>query len=182
MRSRTIEVKRAKAGDFQRNRLNPKTHDTTQLDILGELLDKFGVVGGIIVYRSERNNNEWTLFDGHGRQELNPDVEYDVTYTDLTDQDVDKLSMMYDRIAARATPDAEVEAELLKDIDLDGHLLLFARDIAEEDDISVELLAGLTDFELEEDLNQVQFQEYDEGVENTVEMITCPLCHGEFPK
>ena len=183
MKSRTIEIKQAKIGEFHRNRLNPKNHDSRQLSILGELLEKFGVVGGIIVYKSERNNGEWTLFDGHGRQEVDPDTIFDVTYTDLTDEDADKLSMMYDRVSNLATPDVAIEAELLKNINLSGHLLQYARDIAVEDGISVDVLAGLTEFELdEEDINDVEFKEYDEKIANDVEMITCPHCSGEFPK
>jgi len=58
---------------------------------------------------------------------------------------VDKLSMMYDRITARATPDAEVEAELLKDIDLDDYPVLtdFIMDIAIDDKLDLSLFMGI---------------------------------------
>jgi DNA modification methylase len=147
IKNRTIEIKKGRIGDFKRNARNPKGHGVYQLDVIKELYEKFGIVGSVIVYRSERNGGEWTLFDGHGRQQLNPDTEYDVQYTNLSDKEVDELVAFYDRSASLADVDIDIQTDLLKSIDIRGSetLTQFAMDMIAEDglDIDPSLLEGL---------------------------------------
>ena len=183
MKNRTTGTGKGKAGDFATNSLNSKSHPKLQLDRLQALLDKFGIVGELIVYRSARKGNKWTLFNGHARQLLDPEQIWDIRYTDLTDEEVDKFVFMYDEVAKDADPIEEILKELLQEanaaVQIEGDEVLdsFIRSIAMENAINLDWLN-----DNDEDLDNVDFKEYGEEIENEVEYITCPHCEGKFPK
>jgi len=132
IKNRVIKRGRAKVSDFKVNRHNPKKHPRQQLQRLESVLDKFGQVGELYVYRSDRNNGEWTLFDGHARQRLDPKQEWDIAYTDLTDKDVDELVLYYDPLAMLAENLADEQMSLMADLsDVGGILGDYLDELAE---------------------------------------------------
>ena len=134
-RNRVVERGRERIGNFLPNRANPKTHPQTQQVRMGSILETWGKVGEVYVYRSERNGGEWTLFDGHMREELDPDEVWDVAYTDLTDEGADVLAAMYDKVGEGAIIDPAVMAVLMvsePEDQLDATLRDFLSELAQE--------------------------------------------------
>src|SRR3972149_1956287 len=111
--NRIIKRSREKIGQFIRNKYNPKSHPRIQQERLRAVLDKFGQVGEIYVWQSERNNGQWTIFDGHAREQLDPGHEWDIAWTSLTDSEVDELVLYYDPLAALARQEADQTAALM---------------------------------------------------------------------
>ena len=183
MRDRTVKIGQAKAGIFKQNPRNPKTHPPKQLERLNAIFDRYGQIGVLIVYKSKRNGDEWTIFDGHARREYDPEQVWNVLYTNLSDEEVDNLSFMYDEVAKDADPIEEILKELLQEanaaVQIEGDEVLdsFIRSIAMENAINLDWLN-----DNDEDLDNVDFKEYGEEIENEVEYITCPHCEGKFPK
>jgi hypothetical protein len=128
-RNRIIERKRMRVGDLAINRYNPKQHPRMQQERLQAVLDKFGIVGDLVAYYSERNQGKLTLFDGHARQGLDPDAEWEVGITDLTDAEVDELVLYFDPLAALARQEADRTAALMADLDVQERAL---REMLEE--------------------------------------------------
>ena len=167
-RSRVTERRRMRVGDLAVNEYNPKMHPGQQRARLEAVLDKFGVVEDLLAYYSERNGGALTLFDGHLRQKLDPDQEWDVGITDLTDAEVDELVFYFDPLAGMSLHDGARMAELMQDLgDIDGVL----------GDMLAELAIGTGLV-----LPNVEFPEYDESVENEVEWLECPECGHRWPK
>ena len=132
-RNRITERRQMKIGELDKNKFNPKTHPDNQKRRLDAILNKFGQVGEIYAWHSERNNGNLTIFDGNGRHSLDPDQTWDIAITDLTDAEVDELVLMYDPVAQLAQIDIPQAMSLMTDIHepdpvLDG----FLSDIAAE--------------------------------------------------
>lgn len=117
-KDRIIKTEKGTIGHFHANTRNPKTHGTGQRRKLKALFERYGLADTIKVYKSKRNNDEWTIFDGHGRQEVDHNQVWTIAYTDLTDEEVDSLVLMYDDITSRSDIDKAMQSDLLKDIDL----------------------------------------------------------------
>ena len=115
-RNRIVERKRLRVGDLAVNEKNPKVHPSSQQARIEAVLDKFGVIDGLIAYYSERNGSALTLFDGHARQRLDPDQEWDVVVTDLTDAEVDELVFYFDPLAGMSLHDEAKVAALMQDL------------------------------------------------------------------
>jgi DNA modification methylase len=112
-RNRIVERKRMRVGDLQPNRYNPKSHPLVQEERLKAVLARFGVVTELVAYYSERNDGALSLFDGHERQHIDPDQEWDIAITDLTDEEVDELVLYFDPLAALARQEADKTAALM---------------------------------------------------------------------
>jgi len=128
-RNRIVERKRMRVGDLAINRYNPKQHPRVQQERLQAVLDKFGIVGDLVAYHSERNAGKLTLFDGHARQGLDPNAEWEVGITDLIDAEVDELVLYFDPLAALARQEADRTAALMADLDVQERAL---REMLEE--------------------------------------------------
>lgn len=113
LQNRVIKRSREKISRFTKNKYNPKHHPKIQKDRLQAVLEKFGQVGEIYVWQSERNGGDWTIFDGHARQELDADQEWDIAWTSLTDPEVDELVLYYDPLAALAKQEADKTMALM---------------------------------------------------------------------
>lgn len=116
-KSRIIERRRMTGRELMVNQFNPKNHPDFQLAGLEKVLDRFGKVDGLIAYHSERNDGKLTIFNGHGRQMLDPDEVWDVAITDLTDKEVDELVLYFDPIAAMAQQDEQITQTLLSQVE-----------------------------------------------------------------
>ncbi len=74
-----------RVGDVLPHPMNPKIHPESQLAPLRGLLETVGKLDSLKAYRSERAGGALVFFDGHGRQSLDPNAEWDVDIYDLTD-------------------------------------------------------------------------------------------------
>ena len=164
-RDRVVERKRMRVGDLLANKYNPRTHPTAQQQRTRAILDKFGVVGGLIAWRSERENGELVLFDGHLRRALDPDQEWDILVTDLTDAEVDELVFYYDEVTGMAMHDAVVVTALMADLEVEDELL---RGMLEEIASEAGLIAPVPPDD---------FPEYDEDIDTE---YRCPKCFYEW--
>lgn len=164
--NRIIKRGRGKIGDFTQNKANPKSHPGVQKQRMTAILDKFGQVGEIYVYQSERNGGAWTIFDGHLRESLDPNQEWDVAYTNLNDRECDELVLYFDPIAALAVPDAPKQMDLITDLrGVDGVLGQFLDELARE--------SGFTRGSVPLVNAPEEFPEYGDDIETEHE---CPKC------
>jgi hypothetical protein len=160
-RNRIVERRRMRVGDLLANKFNPRTHPTAQQQRTRAVLDKFGVVGGLIAWRSERENGELVLFDGHLRRSLDPDQEWDILVTDLSDEEVDELVFYFDEVTGMAMHDSATVTALLEGLNVEDELLKGMLDeMADE--------AGLILPEPPDD-----FPEFDDDIDTD---YCCPRC------
>ncbi len=131
--NRIIKRGRGRIGDFAKNKSNPKSHPYVQKERMQAVLDKFGQVGELYLWKSKRNNDQWTIFDGHLRESIDPNQEWDLAWTSLSDEEVDELVLFYDPIAALAIPDPSRQMDLMQDLrGVDGVLGAFLDELARD--------------------------------------------------
>lgn len=165
-RDRIVEVKRMKVRDILAHERNPKKHPKPQADAMRGMLNEVGKADVLRAYYDEAGKLK--LWDGHLRQGLDPDQEWWIAITDLTEDEARLMLVAFDPIAALAERDADLLAGLLHDVNVgDAALQQMLTDMAED--------AGIVP-------PDVEFREYDESVADSVEMCTCPKCGHEFPK
>ncbi|MCK9254109.1 MAG: hypothetical protein M0P55_15275 [Clostridiales bacterium] len=110
---RIVEFTRMKAAELQDNEGNWRTHPSIQRDAVAGILESVGIVDVLMAYRSQRQGGRLTLLDGHLRKKLDPEQEWPVVITDLTDEEADLILTTHDPLAAMAGVDAEKLRELL---------------------------------------------------------------------
>lgn len=118
-KDRIVEIKQMRVGELSANPHNAKIHTKKQKDALTQSLKMIGKAGVLMAYPSDRHGGRLVLWDGHARQELNPDEVWYVAITNMTDQEADQLLLTYDPIAAMAEWDKELAKSL---IDMTSHL------------------------------------------------------------
>ena len=132
-RDRKIETKRLRVGDVMAHPMNPKIHPDKQLAPLRGLLESVGKLDDLKGYYSERNGGKLTFFDGHGRQSLDPDAEWDVDIYDITDAEADLVVAAFDPIAYQAEMSRVKLDELLREVETgNAALTQMLSDIAAE--------------------------------------------------
>jgi len=110
---RITEFRRMKARELLDNQGNWRTHPSIQREAVKGILEQVGIVDVLMAYYSEREGGKLTLMDGHLRKELDPDQEWPVVITDLTDEEADLILTTHDPLAAMAGVDAEKLRALL---------------------------------------------------------------------
>jgi DNA modification methylase len=115
-RDRKIETVRMRVGDVLPHPMNPKIHPEGQLAPLRGLLETVGKLDDLKAYRSERAGGALVFFDGHGRQSLDPDAEWDVDIYDLSDAEADLAVATFDPIGWQAEQSRVKLDELLRDV------------------------------------------------------------------
>jgi DNA modification methylase len=113
-----------RVGDILPHPLNPKIHPEGQLAPLRGLLDTVGKLDDLKAYRSERAGGALVFFDGHGRQALNPDAEWDIDIYDLTDAEADLVVATFDPIGWQAEQSRARLDELLREVSTDNAALM----------------------------------------------------------
>ena len=151
-RDRKIETLRMRVGDVLAHPMNPKLHPDTQNTPLRALLDEVGQVDDLKAYYSARNGGKLTFFDGHARQMLDPDQEWNIDVYDLDDAEADLVVLTFDPIGYQANTDARLVHELLAQVQTDNAALQdFLRQQAEQHALAQEELpkpgAGGDDFD-----------------------------------
>lgn len=122
-RNRKIKTLRVRVSELEHHPHNPKIHPDKQKEILTASLQEIGVVDDLKAYYSERNGGKLTLWDGHARSSLDPNVEWDVDIYDLTDNEADILVASFDQIGWQARLEKEKVETLLQSIQTDSAAL-----------------------------------------------------------
>jgi hypothetical protein len=166
-RDRIKEVRRMKASELLDNDGNWRIHPDVQKDSLIGVLHEIGKADVIKAYRSERAGGALVLYDGHLRKTIDPDEEWQVAITDLTDAEADKMLLLGDPIASLAEMDGKkvlaltetvmtddlAVREMLRRMEMDAQHL--ADDEGDEDDPEKEEKRGPVAMEL------MPFEHYD---------------------
>lgn len=153
-RNRIIEFKRMKVNEITGHERNPKRHPKHQADAMRGMLDEVGMVDTLKAYYGE--DGKLRLFDGHLRQSLDPDQEWPVIITDLTEDEARLMLVAFDPLAALAERDADLLAGLLHDVNVgDAALQQMLTDMAEDagivpPDNPYEHWQGMPEFEQED--------------------------------
>src|SRR5262245_21225337 len=122
-----------RVGDILPHPMNPKIHPERQLAPLRGLLDTVGKLDDLKAYRSKRAGGALVFFDGHGRQALDPDAEWDVGIYDLTDGEADLVVATFDPIGWEAEQSRAKLDALLREVSTGSESLQkLLSDIAEE--------------------------------------------------
>jgi DNA modification methylase len=123
-RDRKIETRRMRVGDILPHPMNPKIHPESQLAPLRGLLETVGKLDSLKAYRSARAGGALVFFDGHCRQSLDPDAEWDVDIYDLTDAEADLAVATFDPIGWQAEQSRARLDELLREVSTGDAALL----------------------------------------------------------
>ena len=154
------------ANQFTANPDNPRVHPQKQRDAIKGSLDTLGFIAPVIV-----NTTTGYLVDGHERiwAALNEGDETPVPYIEvaLTPEEEKLALTVYDWTTTLANYDADILNSLMQQVQTDNaNLQAMLADMAEAQNLI-----------LPDDFN-----EYDEGIADSVDMCTCPNCGHEFPK
>ena len=118
-RDRIVEVKKVKSRELLDNENNWRVHPLAQRESMTGILTEVGKTDVLLAYYSERHENKLTLFDGHLRKALDPNEEWTVAITDLSDAEADKMLLVLDPLAAMAEMDARRVLELNERVNTD---------------------------------------------------------------
>ncbi len=130
-RDRIVEVKRMKVRDILAHERNPRLHSPVQKEAVKGLLNEVGKADVLRAYTGA--DGKIKLWDGHLRQGLDPDQEWWVAITDLTEAEAKLMLVAFDPIAALAEQDAVKLEELLRDVNVgDAALQQMLTDMAED--------------------------------------------------
>lgn len=134
-RSRIKKTIKARAGDLLPCPSNPRTHGDDQRDVVDKILREFGSTDYLKTFevpkkdlaRFELGDDVWEffaekygtkplmLFDGHLRQELDPDDEVDVLVTDLKVDEALRLIGLFDWSGSLAGYDRDLLTKLVEE-------------------------------------------------------------------
>jgi len=114
IRDRIRELRRVKASDLIPSRKNSRLHLNGQRKALKGILAELGFAGAVLV--RELPDGRLQLCDGHLRSEVLGEQEIPVLVTDLTEEEADKLMLVYDPLAAMAEVDEQKLEELLASV------------------------------------------------------------------
>ena len=148
------------------NPANWRIHPGPQQAALSGTLSEVGIVQNVIV-----NKRTGYVVDGHLRislamREHQPTIP--VTYIDLSLEEEALILATIDPIAAMANADADQLKALLDEVNTsDAAVMAMLAELAEREGIVPP---------------SVEFKEYDELVEDTVQYCECPSCGHRFPK
>lgn len=166
-RSRIVKTGKILASQVTPHPQNPRKHPQNQRDAVAASFNELGQIAPIII-----NINNGYLVDGEERSWLalgqQGDVELDVNYVDLTEDEHLKALAIFDATTLMAIYDTAILDELLREVNTDEPAL--QKMLAE---LAIE--SGLTP-------PVVDFKEYDESTADDVEYCTCPECGCKFPK
>lgn len=109
-RNRIVEVMELDSSKLCDHTGNFRKHPKAQRDAFSGLLDEVGRAGALVAYKSERNDGNLTLIDGHLRRDIGG--SWTVLVTDLTDEEADKLLQAYDPIGHMAV----IDRDMLRDL------------------------------------------------------------------
>lgn len=175
IRYRIKKFVQVKLGDVAHNPHNWKIHTDEAKESLAGVIDDVGFNGVPLVYFSELTGTI-TFVDGHRRKETMPGLIVWAAFTDLTDDEVDKVLITYDPLAGEAETNVAKMIELLRNFQTDNAgLQAFLGRIAERNHLYV--MTEADGESLEEIDAPDDFPEFGEDIETE---YCCPKCGYEW--
>lgn len=169
IKNRILRFEQVAGRDLSSHVGNWRDHPEQQARALVGVLKQIGIADVLLGWHSERNGGRLTVYDGHLRKDLGPDVKWWVAITDLSDSEADFMLATLDTLALNAIADAAQLESLLGSISVD-------------DPAVSQMLADLAADSGLVAADSVDFKEYDESAADDVEMLTCPHCGKTYPK
>jgi len=151
VRNRIVERRKMKPSELLDHPNQWRDHSESQANALAGVLHEIGITDTLKAWYSERANGALVTWDGHLRKSLDPDLEWDVDITDLTDEEADYALATHDPVSAMAMSNAAALDALLSSVSSGNEAVqeMFA-DIAAK--------AGLY---LDADKSETPFSEFD---------------------
>jgi len=171
VRNRIVERRMMKPSELLPHPGQWRDHTQLQAEAMYGVLNELGVTDTLKAYVSQRAGGKLVTWDGHLRASLDPDAEWPVDVTDLTDEEADYALATHDPLGAMAQADKAALDALLAGIESKevGVIAMFA-DMAAK--IGLEF-GGPPD---------VEFPEYDEHVADGIEVCICAACSNEHAR
>lgn len=113
VRNRIVERRMMKPSELLEHPGQWREHTESQAAALVGVLEEIGITDSIKAYFSERAGGKLVTWDGHLRRSLDPDIEWPVDITDLTDSEADFAHATHDPLGAMAGADAAALDSLL---------------------------------------------------------------------
>lgn len=133
-RNRKIETKRMRVGDVLPHPQNTKLHPEKQNAPLRGLLETVGKLDDLKAFYSAEHGGALMFFDGHGRQSLDPNEEWDIDIYDITDDEARLAILSFDPIGYEAVQSRERLDLLLREVSTgDEALQKLLSDVAERE-------------------------------------------------
>jgi hypothetical protein len=165
IRNRIKEYREVSPDEVAPNPRNWRLHPDAQREALRGVLADVGIAAPVIAYHSEAHGG-LMLIDGHERMTVG--VPFPAVILDVSDAEAATLLAIFDPLAAMAGTDAAQLEALLHEVSTDSPALAAMLDALAQE-------AGIV-------APDIEFKEYDEGVENEVQYCECPNCGHKFPK
>lgn len=143
VRDRIKELRRVPASQLRPNPRNWRKHPAAQQEALRGVLSEIGYAGALLA--RELADGSLELIDGHLRAETTPDVAVPVLVLDVSAAEADKLLATYDPLTALATPDADLLASLLGDVETGSAAVQAMLDDLLATPVASDALAGTLD-------------------------------------
>jgi hypothetical protein len=157
MRNRIVGLEQVRAAELDEHPLNFRQHPTEQREMLKDVLERIGIAGAALAYRSEATGR-LTLIDGHLRREVLGDEPLPVLVLDLTDAEANALLALTDPMVGMAQEVEEAYEALLREVGADGELAELVRHLDDaEDEVGEQLEATRPRYDI--------VPTYDEGYE-----------------
>lgn len=121
VRDRVKELRRVRASELLANPKNPRVHPESQKRAVEGILREVGISGALLA--RETPDGKLELIDGHLRHDVDESLEWPVLVLDLTEEEADKLLLLYDPLSAMAETDASRLADLLSSVKTDDAAL-----------------------------------------------------------
>jgi hypothetical protein len=97
-----------------------REHSQAQAQALLGVLQSIGITDSIKAWYSERAGGKLVTWDGHLRKSLDPDHEWPVDITDLTDEEADYALLTHDPLGAMAGTDKAALDALLAAVNVEN--------------------------------------------------------------
>lgn len=167
VKDRVRKFTRVASADLIDNAGNWRRHPNAQRQALAGVFQEIGIAGALTAYHSKRNGGKLTLIDGHLRKETLA-IDWPVLILDLSDDEADKLLLVFDPLSAMAEADGVKLKALLEEVTAESEgltcLLGWLRDT-------------LSESESKTAESPEEFKEYDAEIKTD---YCCPKCGYEW--
>jgi hypothetical protein len=116
VRNRIVERRLMKPSELLDHPGQWREHSEEQAAAMAGVLREVGIVDSLKAWYSERAGGRLVTWDGHLRKSLDPDIDWPVDITDLTDAEADYALATHDPITGLASADKAALDALLSSI------------------------------------------------------------------
>ena len=118
VRDRILDFRRVPAGELVVHPRNWREHPPQQAAALEGVLAEIGYADALLV--RQRSDGRLEIIDGHLRAAITPQQLVPVLLLDVTAEEADKILLTHDPLAALATANGPLLAELIASVDFDS--------------------------------------------------------------